>query len=189
MTRFYLGLTRVLDTTLLGILIGIISGAVINIVTGQSISKYMLFSIVFLGLSLLILILLIRYRQAIDDDYSKRQDIKATPTEHWKAAADASTGRLVYFFSLFTICIALLVVGIIFTAKGRDESITDQEKIENGLNREILMQKDIIDHLKLDTLNDRRQILVLVDSIGKFNKKPIPSVSNRTTKVKQKENK
>src|ERR1035437_4816390 len=168
MKKVYFGLTRFFDTSLLGIFIGIVSAALVNILTGHDITTSSITAVECLGGCIIFLIVLIRIRQKIDDNHSKRQQFQVTSSEKWKDAVDYKNWKRIILFS-FSLCsfLVLLGTGINYMIKSNRQLQENSLKSEISLNTQTIL-RDRIAILSNDLILNHKIIKNLDDSINKL---------------------
>jgi hypothetical protein len=163
--ELYNSLTKFFDTSLLGIFIGIISGAAVNIATGQNISGLFLQSILCNIAAVIFLIILTKIRQNIDSHFWDRSKLAGTEKEHWSASADFSNRfRVILFFISFIGFVACSWAGILKITKANKTIAAETIKGQTELQaKNETYYKD-----SMVLLN--KQVAVLNDSIAELKK-------------------
>lgn len=138
MRVLYFHLSRFFDTTLDGILIGLITGVAINILTGENSNKFSL-ALICYAVACLLMILLIRKRQFMDRELEKRAAVKATLDEKWRASIQIDnwkkrTSYLALLFAFF----GVVIWGTLSVIDNRKADVADL-KFENKKFKDSLL--------------------------------------------------
>ncbi|MDB5141655.1 MAG: hypothetical protein JWQ66_368 [Mucilaginibacter sp.] len=167
MKRFYTNLTRILDTGLLGVLIGLETGLMINIATGEKeINVAYQWSILLLSIAVIALIILLKLRQSMDEEVAKRYDASMSPKDRW-AASCRYDERLIRFgyLILLLVCLAGTYFAIVRESQGNSLEASskkdDDQNLKNQLIKIIQLEKE---HLKADSLLSRQLLTQRVAS-------------------------
>ncbi len=135
--RIYLGLIGSIDTTLIGIIIGIVSGVAVNLATADKIETTTFWAILLIGISVYMLIRLVRIRQKVDDGVAARRGEALTSSKKLAHAVDLKNHkrkRDFFFSAIFFIIFFGVGIWLIIAQNNQklDEIVAYQE-----LNNEI----------------------------------------------------
>lgn len=137
--KIYVQLVQVLDTNLIGFMAGIVSGIAINIATGGNLNSDSRWSIIFLGVAVVLILILIRIRQAVDQQYKWRENIPGITQDVLdKQSVDPGNIR-----RTVTYCLSLILI-IVFVGKGIrlvNASINYSESKEGDSKKEMADQQ------------------------------------------------
>lgn len=159
MKKIYFHLSRFFDTTLVGILIGLITGVAINILTGEQPERFTATLICF-SVACLVMIFLIRKRQHMDRELEMRSSVITTLDEKWASAIqiDNWKKRISY--------LALLLLFWASISLGTWSVIKERKREETGLETEYQKAKDSILVLKTENELLKKIRLLEKDSVG-----------------------
>lgn len=137
--KLYIHIAELLDTSILSIFLGLLTGFVINILTNSINNSYISFAILSCFFTVIFTGILIRIRQKIDLSVKTRVG-QANPKEIWEDSSgyDKSDRVNLYLFSLVA-CIMTFIIFISLYIKGnrivQQEELRDQKEMTNRLNR------------------------------------------------------
>ncbi len=133
MKTIYKNLTRLLDTTLLGILIGILTALTINIATGQKIiNTFYWYSIITLVVSVICLVIMVKLRQTMDNEVNRRLGVSMDPATRWEKSCRYDEWKVRYgYLACLLICFACIGYSVAEIRQGNysENDSSDQVRI------------------------------------------------------------
>jgi hypothetical protein len=143
--KIYVQLVQVLDTNLVGFMAGIVSGIAINIATGGNLNSDSRWCIIFLGVAVVLMLILIRIRQAVDQEYKWRENIpNMTQDKLDNESVDPGNIR-----RTVTYCLAFILI-IVFVGNGIRQinlSINKSERMEDDSKKMMADQQKQLQQL------------------------------------------
>jgi hypothetical protein len=167
--RIYYFLTSFLDTNLTELFAGISIGIAINLTTEQDIPFLMVLAIVFLSVSVIFQLILIRIRQKIDKSFESRKELEMTPEDKWMASAGYDNKfRVGLFFLSIIFALASFGSGIKFIYDSKriaDTSAETQLKEQSERIINLKEQSERIIKLNADLIAIQGEMKKSTDSI------------------------
>lgn len=135
MKHLFLFITKILDTNLIGILIGIVSGIAINIATGQQITEDLQTAIACMSIAVVCLIILSRLRSSYDDRVAKLQGDSKTPSQKWDIAVDIKNwSKTIFYIVIFAGFGISIYFGISRVIEGNKKTGSSQQAVGQSHN-------------------------------------------------------
>lgn len=169
MEKFYFATVKFLNSGLLGIILGLISGVAINIATADNLSRIHLLSCCMLFVSLLLTIVLIQIRQVVDQQVEGRNNESISSIKKLEAGVDLDNKKRKrsWLFCLFSAAIFFMGgIGVLIYAKRIDTyERTDIKSLQ------VQVRKVEDDNLKLRSEKDAtiKTFNKLMDEVKKLN--------------------
>lgn len=159
--KLYCSLTFFLDTNLLGIFLGFVSGFGINIITANGNNKQHYISVLCCLVCLIALVILIRIRQTIEQSLISYSKQNAEPMDKWYSAAGPDNfGRRVLFFISFFMIFISFGWAVYFYASGNRISDIEESKVREAVFKRLKN----LDSLERSSNKTLININVLLDS-------------------------
>ena len=168
--RLYYAGTSFLDTSLLGLFVGLSSGIAINVATSENLKGFFFWSIIFNVFAVVCLVVLIRIRQKIERAVANRSDYQTPPLEKWQQSADWKDKPRVRLFFTFLLAVILFFftgVAFIIVANSKLKKEDEQEAFQ-------IRQRNKQELFELDSI--KKELSMIYDSVQNLSAKRIKGV-------------